>query len=999
MLILQPQHVTLHQTAQNKEQALQLIAQILVDDGLATPDYLTGLQQRESQSATYLGQGIAIPHGTPASREAILETGVRLVHFPEGVVWDTQGHRVYLAVAIAAKSDEHLQVLQLLTKALADNVETDIKNATTAEQLIHILNGKPLPLYRHENLIKTGVLSEDIDDILYQAGQLLKSQKLVGAGFISSLTLAEAIHLSANQWAVVSDTAVIEPAVSVIQLAHPITLDVLPQSELAHTSNQLDTLICIANHPRLEPRALAKFLDTLLSPNALPSPINGQPTAKDLAKTLGAEIIPDWQRQSVTLANAHGLHARPATALVKVCQQYEGDILVAVDDSPYVSAKSLTKLLSLGATRGQTLQFMAEPNTPAASHLDEVIQAVKSGLGEEVTPIVAKIAPSIVPSIASNDVKQNAASISPVIEQNTQNSVPDFASFLQTSAKPIQLVNDKAYPAVIASAGYAVGEAFVKRKVTFDFPEFAENSPSQKQHLAQAIAGVKADLATLIQTATAQNIKDIFTAHIALLDDPDVQSEVNARIDTGLSAPMAWSRYIDQTATAQAQLKDQLMAERADDLRDIGNKVLMKLCHVTVPTPPDSPYILVLADIVPSDVASLDKSRVIGILTAVGGASSHSAIVARALGIPTLVGAGEAILHIADGTPLLLDGETGYFYIQPNAERVATTLADKAQREQLQATAQANCLQPAITQDQHAIEVAVNIGNVHDTAKAVSLGAEAVGLLRTELVFMSHPTAPDHSTQQQDYDTVFEALAGRPLVVRTLDVGGDKPLPYLPMPHEENPFLGMRGIRLSLRRPELLRQQLTALLTSANKAPNRQLRIMFPMIGRLEEWQSAKAMLDSVRAEIPCQHLPSNLQVGIMVEVPSAALLAPILAKEVDFFSIGTNDLTQYTLAIDRGHPVLSAEADGLHPSVLLLIEQTVKAAHAHGKWVGMCGELASDSKAVPILVGLGVDELSVSAGSIPMLKAQIRTLNFEHCKQLASQALRCATATDVRGL
>lgn len=239
---------------------------------------------------------------------------------------------------------------------------------------------------------------------------------------------------------------------------------------------------------------------------------------------------------------------------------------------------------------------------------------------------------------------------------------------------------------------------------------------------------------------------------------------------------------------------------------------------------------------------------------------------------------------------------------------------------------------------------------------------------------------------------VFDAMGDKPVVVRTLDVGGDKPLPYLPLPKEANPFLGERGLRMTLRRPQLLRQQLSALLKAADGRP---LRIMFPMVGRLEEWHAAKAILDEVLAKTPCE----NLQVGVMIEVPSAALIAGHLAAEVDFFSIGTNDLTQYVLAIDRGHPILSAEADGLHPSILQLISHTVAAAHRHGKWVGVCGELAADSKAVPILLGLGVDELSVSSGSIPMVKAQVRRLNAQTCRQMAEEALTLATAGEVRSL
>ncbi len=379
-------------------------------------------------------------------------------------------------------------------------------------------------------------------------------------------------------------------------------------------------------------------------------------------------------------------------------------------------------------------------------------------------------------------------------------------------------------------------------------------------------------------------------------------------------------------------------------------------------------------------------------MTAVGGASAHSAIVARALGIPAIVGAGDQVLDIEQKSSLLINGDTGAFILNPNAQQIEQAKQERELQKKIREEAERHSQEPAITLDQHQIEIAANLGKVQATAQAVECGAEAIGLLRTELVFMAHSSAPSEATQEADYRIVLDALAGRPLVVRTLDVGGDKPLPYLPIAEEENPFLGLRGIRLTLRQPELLRQQLIALLKAADDRP---LRIMFPMIGRVEEWRAAKTILDEVRAIYPC----ANLQVGIMVEVPSAALLAPILAQEVDFFSIGTNDLTQYTLAIDRGHPILSAEADGLHPSILQLIDQTVKAAHKYGKWVGICGELAADPKAVPILMGLGVDELSMSPNSIPLVKAQIRTLNYSQAQVLAKRALECDSATAVRQL
>ena len=291
---------------------------------------------------------------------------------------------------------------------------------------------------------------------------------------------------------------------------------------------------------------------------------------------------------------------------------------------------------------------------------------------------------------------------------------------------------------------------------------------------------------------------------------------------------------------------------------------------------PKEPYILIMHDVGPSDVARLNKDRVAGILTAIGGASAHSAIVARALGIPAIVGAGEQVLEIDPKSTLLINGDTGTFVLDPDVAQIEQAKQEREQQRQIREEAERHSHEPAITLDQHQIEIAANLGKVQATAQAVECGAEAIGLLRTELVFMSHSSAPNEAVQEADYRVVLDALAGRPLVVRTLDVGGDKPLPYLPIAEEENPFLGLRGIRLTLRRPELLKQQLTALLKASD---NRPLRIMFPMIGRVEEWRAAKAILDEVRAQHPC----GNLQVGIMIEVPSAALLAPVLAQEVDF--------------------------------------------------------------------------------------------------------------------
>ncbi|EKU37463.1 MULTISPECIES: phosphoenolpyruvate--protein phosphotransferase [Acinetobacter] len=946
MLALEPRHIHMNQHAVDKKHALQCLVDILVKDGLVTPEYLTGLIDREQQSATYLGQGIAIPHGTPQSREFILETGIRLAHFPEGIIWDGE-NTIYLAVVIAAKSDEHLQVLQILTRALMQDVSEQVKNATQPEQIIELLQAQPLSLTLHENLIQTDIESQDIEDLLWSASQILKKHNFVKCGFLSSLDPDQVIQLQDQIWSISSNKFVQQPAISIVK----------PRQTLDMGGQKLNTLVCIAANEQLDNQRFNRLIDILFNPEQV-AQLDQTQAPNEIAKIIGADVIPDWPHRSVVLANVHGLHARPATHLVNLTKSFQGDIQVAVDEGNFVSAKSLTRLLALGCKRGQTLRFIAEPETDAVDALDKVIQAVQEGLGEEVEPI------------QSPDTQE---------AQSSQTVTP----------LPKTLSTNTGIP---ASSGLAFGPVHVIKPKVYQYERMGLSVKEEKEKLDIALHTVKNNIHQVIAKSEVTEIKQIFQAHLEMLDDPDLINGVYQKINLNLSAPAAWHEHIEAAAKEQAALPDRLLAERATDLRDIGDRVLAQLCGEVIIEEPKEPYILIMYDVGPSDVARLNKDRVAGILTAVGGASAHSAIVARALGIPAIVGAGDQVLDIEQKSSLLINGDTGTFILNPNTQQIEYAKQERELQQKIREEAERHSQEPAITLDQHQIEIAANLGKVQATAHAVECGAEAIGLLRTELVFMAHSSAPSEATQEADYRVVLDALAGRPLVVRTLDVGGDKPLPYLPIAEEENPFLGLRGIRLTLRQPELLRQQLIALLKAAD---NRPLRIMFPMIGRVEEWRAAKAILDEVKAVHPC----ANLQVGIMIEVPSAALLAPILAQEVDFFSIGTNDLTQYTLAIDRGHPILSAEADGLHPSILQLIDHTVKAAHKHGKWVGICGELAADPKAVPILMGLGVDELSMSPNSIPLVKAQIRTLNYSQAQMLAKRALECESASAVRQL
>jgi phosphocarrier protein FPr len=949
MLELTIEQISMGQSAVDKPAALQLLANHLVADGLVADGYLAGLQAREAQGSTFLGQGIAIPHGTPETRDQVFATGVRLMQFPEGVDWG-DGQIVYLAIGIAAKSDEHLRLLQLLTRALG---ETDLgqalRRASSPEALLKLLQGAPQELALDAQMIGLGVSADDFEELVWRGARLLRQADCVSNGFAGVLQQVEALPLGDGLWWLHSEQTVKRPGLAFVT----------PDKPMRYLGQPLSGLFCLASLGEAHQALLERLCALLIEGRG--HELGRATSSRKVLEVLGGELPADWPSARIALANAHGLHARPAKILAQLAKSFDGEIRVRIVDGQdsAVSVKSLSKLLSLGARRGQVLELIAEPSI-AADALPALLAAIEEGLGEEVEPL-------------------------PAVSQQRE-VIADIAEVLLAPASGSQL------QAIPAAPGIAIGPAHIQVQQTIDYPLRGESAAIERERLKQALSDVRSDIQGLIERSKAKAIREIFITHQEMLDDPDLTDEVDTRLKQGESAEAAWMAVIEAAAKQQESLQDALLAERAADLRDIGRRVLAQLCGVQTASEPEQPYILVMDEVGPSDVARLDPARVAGILTARGGATAHSAIVARALGIPALVGAGAAVLLLQPGTPLLLDGQRGRLHVDADAATLQRATEERDTREQRLKIAAEQRHQPAHTTDGHAVEVFANIGESAGVISAVEQGAEGIGLLRTELIFMAHPQAPDEATQEAEYRRVLDGLAGRPLVVRTLDVGGDKPLPYWPIAKEENPFLGVRGIRLTLQRPQIMEAQLRALLRSAD---NRPLRIMFPMVGSVEEWRQARDMTERLRLEIPV----ADLQLGIMIEVPSAALLAPVLAKEVDFFSVGTNDLTQYTLAIDRGHPTLSAQADGLHPAVLQLIDITVRAAHAHGKWVGVCGELAADPLAVPVLVGLGVDELSVSGRSIAEVKARIRELSLTQAQTLAQQALAVGSANEVRAL
>jgi phosphotransferase system enzyme I (PtsI) len=445
-------------------------------------------------------------------------------------------------------------------------------------------------------------------------------------------------------------------------------------------------------------------------------------------------------------------------------------------------------------------------------------------------------------------------------------------------------------------------------------------------------------------------------------------------------------------------MDDEYFRARAGDIRDVGRRVVYILLGIDEVDLSNlgQPSIIVARDLTPSDTVRLDKDLVLGFCTAEGGPTSHTAILAKALDLPAVVGAGSDVLEVHPGCLILVDGQKGEIVTDPDQAIQEEFARRKREYETRSSEELDNAFNAAVTLDGYEIEVVANVGTLQDTQMALERGAEGIGLLRTEFLYLDRATAPDEEEQLTAYDQILDLMGQRPVVVRTLDVGGDKELPYLDLGHEANPFLGWRAIRMCLDQPEFFKNQLRALLRSS---PGHDLRIMFPMIATLEEVRQAKALLDEARSEVLASGrlVAKKIEQGIMVEIPSVAVLADLFAKEVDFFSIGTNDLTQYTMAAERTNEKVAHLGDACHPAVLRQINSILRAAHNEGIWVGLCGELAGDPEAIPILLGLGLDEFSMAPASIPRAKATLRRWSKEEAKKLASEVLDYDSAEDVR--
>jgi phosphocarrier protein FPr/phosphocarrier protein len=680
--------------------------------------------------------------------------------------------------------------------------------------------------------------------------------------------------------------------------------------------------------------------------------------------------------QKVVVTLRQGLHARPAALLAQRAKSFAAHVTLSAHGRN-ANARSVVAIMALGVRQGDEL----------------IIQAGGADAAQSVTGLIAAIEEALRMEAAAGHHSPRSLERPP-----TAGAPPPSANAPRNPASaPVPGV----LTGVAAVAGLAVGRAaWLERRET-PVIENGAGSAREMAGLEQARANVRARLARVAAAGGAVR-NEIISAHLEFLDDPQLNEEALALIAAGKSAGYAWRTAIRRAIAALEALEDSRLRERADDLLDVESHVLLALAgeaqplHISLP----EHAVLLADDLLPSELTALDRRRLAAICLGGGGATSHVAILAAAMEIPMLVGIGAAIREIADGTTVIVDaggggGGGGGSTLQWAPTAAAVEQARSAVESQLmhraheRAQAQSECR----ARDGTRIEVFANLGNASDAVAAVANGAEGCGLLRTEFLFIDRNTAPDEAEQLEAYQSIAATLAPRPLVLRLMDVGGDKPLRYLPLPAEENPALGLRGIRAGLARPDLLRTQLRAAL---RVRPAGSLRLLIPMVTDLSEILAVRHVADELMAELGT---PGRIELGAMIETPAAALLASSLIRAADFLSIGSNDLTQYTLAMDRGHAELAGRADALHPAVLKLIAAAASAGAAAGKMVAVCGGAAADRLAVPLLLGLGVRELSVVPAMVPAVKRGIRSLGMDACGELAMRCLDLASAAEVRAL
>jgi phosphocarrier protein FPr len=823
-------------------------------------------------------------------------------------------------------------------------------------------------------LIRLNSAPADKASAIREAGRLLVEAGCIEAGYVDSLLKREAVantflgHGVAIPHGMVEDRHLIrETGIAILQIPQGLEWNPGQTTRLlfaiAAQSDEHITLLrrltrLLQDEERLERLFVTGDAEELLAA------LSDAPAAAPAATAASAKADLS-HRFEWTLDYPNGLHARPATQWVETARKYAAQVQVR-HGGESADGKNMIALLQLGLAHGAELTVSADGHDAA-----EALTALKD----------------IMTRLSAEEKTQAALAAQKAQAQAAQ-------AGWAPSEQPLAIAG------LGASPGIAIGTVHVLSQGKVEVPDHPTELSGGGDLLDAALKQTKAELAKLAQD-TGKRLgaaeAGIFKAQAELLGDTDLITLTCQLMVEGHGVAWSWQQAVDRLADRLAALGNPLLAARAADLRDVGRRVLghidPNLKTTTLAELPSDGCILIAPDLSPSDTATLDLSKVIGLATAQGGPTAHTAILARTLGLPALVAAGPVLLDVMDGTKAILDGQTGRLYLEPSDADIASAHAWIEQQMQRKAEEAAQRKLPATTQDGHTVEIAANVNRPDQVAGALDFGADGVGLMRTEFLFLEREHVPDEDEQFEVYRAMLDALNGRPLIVRALDIGGDKQVAHLNLPHEENPFLGVRGARLLLRRPDLLEPQLRALYRAGRAGQG--LSIMFPMITSLKEVIELRAICERIRSELNAPRLP----IGIMVEVPAAALLADQLARHVDFFSIGTNDLTQYALAIDRQHPELAAEADSLHPAVLRLIRQTVNGAAMHKRWVGVCGGIAGDPFGAALLTGLGVQELSMSPRDVPSVKARLRGAAYSQLNELALKALACDSAEQVRAL
>lgn len=660
------------------------------------------------------------------------------------------------------------------------------------------------------------------------------------------------------------------------------------------------------------------------------------------------------------IVDAQGMHARPASLISEHAAKFVGTEIRIRNGQTTAMAKSMASILSMGAGQGDLLVISAQ--------------------GPDAEQAVQSLSAMITKGL-DNQQEQDNASYNPLTVLSALNDVCCRLAIKGSAASP----------------GITMAPAFRLQAGKIHYEEEGQGPQEETRLFTTALIEAAHQLDELIASlqSTAPNEAAILRAQKQLLQDELVLTDSKKFIATGKTA--AWSFYeaIEKQVESLKEVNNERLKARIADMVDVRDRVLALMVPAVSATQyPQEDFILLAKDLTPSQTAGLHGLKVRGICTELGGPNSHMAILARALGIPAVVGLGDGALNdIENGELVIVDPQASSIYVAPDENARQQCQERIAQWEQIRKAEGAQKHKDAETRDGHHIDVVCNIAKPEDARLVLANGGEGVGLLRTEFLFESSTSEPTVFEQSESLKAIAKELGSRQLIVRTADIGGDKPVSWLHIPHEDNPFLGMRGIRLSFKHVDMFRGQLEGIYRTAiwqkETTGSTGLHIMFPMIGRMSEWEKARDSAESVRVQLGAPKLP----LGIMIEVPSAVMIAEHLAKEVDFFSIGSNDLTQYTLAIDRGHPDLCTEADSYHPALVKMIGMTVKAARAHGKWVGVCGNAAANPNLAALLVGLGVTELSVSPANVATVKNLIRAVNYDKLQEKAKKALQLGSS------